>query len=249
MINPKKNNNKSNEDIIEFSPRLLWFITLTYSMASLLSNWFIICTISLGGLTLNAGLLIFPIIFLLSNLITEIYGYKHARRAAWCALLFNVFFILYGLCVIYMPYPSYSKNNPLFDIVIITYLKSVFTSVISYFIAESFNLFFIAKLKLGMNGYHIKLRFLLTSSVSLIISGIVFSLIKIYSPLISTELPPIILFAGITLIIGLSVAVYLTEKIKQLEKMDIYDTNTQFNLFSLEVNYTYDDNKFGNNSQ
>lgn len=203
-----------------------------------------VCTISLGWLILNAGLLIFPINFLLSNLITEVYGYKHAHRAVWCGFLFNLLFIVYGQTVIHMPSPNYSIHNPLFDKLIINYLKLSIISITSYFTVEPFNLFFIAKSKIYTDGYGMKLRFVLATSLSIIISGIIFNFIKPYDSIFLIKLLSILFFDIIIITIISPIIVYLAKKTKKLEQIDIYDTNTNFNIFKLEINYTAENNKF-----
>lgn len=203
-----------------------------------------VCTISLGWLILNAGLLIFPINFLLSNLITEVYGYKHARRAVWCGFFFNLLFIVYGQAVIYMPGPNYSIHNPLFDKLITTYLKDALISVTSYFTIEPLNLFFSAKSKIYMNGYLMKLRFILATSLSITMVGIIFSLVKFHDSIFYIKLLPALFFTGITIIVSSPIVVYFAKKIKKIEQIDIYDTNTKFNMFCFEVNYTAENNKF-----
>lgn len=237
-------NNKRTTDTINLNPRCLWFAILTYSMLSLLSNWFTVSTISLGWLILNAGLLIFPINFLLSNLITEVYGYKHARRAVWCGFFFNLLFIVYGQTVIDMPSPNYSIHNPLFDKLIINYLKLSITSIASYFTVEPFNLFFIAKSKIYTDGCGMKLRFVLTTSLSTIISVIIFNFIKPNDSTFVIKLLSILFFSIITITIISPIIVYLAKKLKKLEQIDIYDTNTNFNMFKLEINYATGNNKF-----
>lgn len=242
MINLKIN--KNYRDVLNLNPKFLWFIALTYSMLSLLSNWFSICTVSLRETPINAGILIYPITFLLSNFIAEIYGYKYARRAIWYGLLFNVLSILYGLWVIYLPSPNYAVHNSLFDSVITTYLKSVYIFVISYFIAEPFNIFFLAKLKLSMNGYYMKLRLVISTILSMTITGIIFNFIASYDKLINIKLMPTIFMATMTIMLAFPILSYLIEKIKQFEEIDIYDQNTQFNFFKFEVKYRDENNEF-----
>ncbi len=82
--------NVVNTNVIQLKPNFLWFLTLTYAMVIILANWFDPRLIKVFGLTTDAGTLIFPLTFLLSDLITEVYGYKHARRAIWCGFLFSV---------------------------------------------------------------------------------------------------------------------------------------------------------------
>ena len=74
-------------------PKYLGFLILTYCMLMVFSNWFDPRLIDLFGLNTDAGTLIFPLGFLISDLITEVYGYKQARRAIWCGFLFNFLFL------------------------------------------------------------------------------------------------------------------------------------------------------------
>ena len=82
---------------------ILWFLTLTYTMIIVLANWFDARLIHLIGLDTDAGTLVFPLTFLLSDLVTEVYGYKFARRAIWCGFLFNAVFLIYSQIVIHLP--------------------------------------------------------------------------------------------------------------------------------------------------
>src|SRR3990167_4672910 len=120
-------------------PKFLWFLTLTYSMVIVLANWFDPRLIKIFGLTTDAGTLIFPLTFLLSDLITEVYGYKNARRAIWCGFLFNALFILYGQLVIHMPSPDYHTNNAMFDTLLATNVRIIIASCLSYLISEPLN--------------------------------------------------------------------------------------------------------------
>src|SRR5687768_10986229 len=91
--------------------RFLCFITLSYTMVLVLSNWFDARLVRIWHLDTDAGTLIFPLTFLLSDLITEVYGYKYARRAIWVGFLFNVIFFAYGQLIINLPSPAYATNN------------------------------------------------------------------------------------------------------------------------------------------
>ncbi len=73
---------------VQATPKYLGFLTLAYTVLLLLANWFDPRLIQLFGFTTDAGTLIFPLTFLLSDLITEVYGYKYTRRAIWCGFCF-----------------------------------------------------------------------------------------------------------------------------------------------------------------
>lgn len=229
-------------------PNYLWFLTLTYTMVMTLSNWFDPRLIKLFGLTTEAGTLIFPLTFLLSDLITEVYGFKYARRAIWCGFLFNAIFIIYGQLVIHMPSPSFATNNASFDAIFASSSRIIFASIISYLISEPLNSFIMAKLKIKMHGRHLGLRFALSTIFASAIDSFTFGSIAFYGIIANDSLINLIItmwaIKSMIEIIGLPLSISLTNKLKRIEKLDIYDKRTDFNLFTFDVNYTKSDNEF-----
>lgn len=234
--------------IIKVQPKFLWFLVVSYCVVILLANWFDPRLVSFFGLTTDAGTLIFPLTFLLSNLITEVYGYKHARRAIWCGFLFNIIFILYGQLIIHLPSPSYPTHNAMFDTILALNARIIFASTISYFISEPLNSFVMAKLKIKMQGRHLGLRFILSTVLASGIDSFIFGFIAFYGMMNLEHLISLILTMWLIKvfieIIGLPFSIKLTHKLKKIEELDIYDKKTKFNLFSLEAEYTVKENKF-----
>ncbi len=226
--------------------KYLWFITLCYAMLSLLTSWFVICCVSLQNLMINTGTLLCPITLLTANLITEIYGYKNARRSIWCGFFFNLLSSCYALLIINLPNPSYALHNPLFNSIFIIYLKTSFFFILSYLLTESFNILLFAKLKLKLNGYHLKLRMLGCVFLSLLINNGILWLAKFFGGVISIEFFTMLLINILITLVCLPVICFIIDKIKKLEKIDIYDLNTQFNFFKFEVQYILSNNKFTN---
>lgn len=116
--------------------------------------------------------------------------------------------------------------------------------MLSYFVAEPFNILLLAKLKLKLNGYYMKLRLLIPVIFSIIISGSIFSLIKTYAALMNQKFISNAFISLLTLLIILPLMIYLIEIVKKIEEIDIYDQNTQFNFFRFEVNYIARNNGF-----
>lgn len=242
-------NNAVNTNTIQLKPNFLWFLMLTYTMVIVLANWFDPRLIKIMGLTTDAGTLIFPFTFLLSDLITEVYGYKHARRAIWCGFLFNALFILYGQLVIHMPSPDYPTNNQMFDTLLATNIRIIVASGISYLISEPLNSFVMAKLKIKMHGHFIGIRFISSTVVAAGMDSFIFSIIAFYGVMSNVNLFYLILtmwFIKVFIeVIGLPLSIRLAKKLKQIEQLDIYDKRTNFNIFNLDTNYIEKDNEFG----
>lgn len=235
---------------IRSQPRYLWFLTMTYVIVLLFANWFDPRLVSIFGLVTDAGTLIFPVTFLLADVITEVYGYKCARLAIWLGFLFNVFFILYGQLVVYLPSPAYATNNILFAKILALDLRVIVASIVSYICAEPLNSFIMAKLKIVMQGKLLWMRFVTSTFIAAIVDSMIFGCIAFYGVLSINHLFYLIfsmwLIKVLIEVLGLPISIYLARRLKAIEKIDIYDTNTNFNLFKLEVSYNKAANKYNN---
>ncbi len=234
--------------LLKVEPKFLGFLMLSYAMVMVLANWFDPRLVSLGGFVTDAGTLIFPLTFLLSDIITEVYGYRHARRTIWIGFLFNAIFILYGQIVIHLPGPSYAHQNKLFSELLGFDTRIIFASAISYLCSEPINSLLMAKLKLQFQGRYISLRFLSSTFFASGLDSCIFSLLAFYGQIPSHGLVSLILTMWIIKVsielLGLPISIRLTKFFKIAEQVDMYDEQTQFNLFALEADYKADDNRY-----
>lgn len=230
-------------------PRYLWFLILSYCMVMVLANWFDARLIHIFGLDTDAGTLIFPLTFLLSDLITEVYGYQNARRAIWCGFLFNFIFIVYGQIVIHLPSPDYAvANNNKFADILGMNARIILASMISYLCSEPLNSFIMAKLKMKFSGHLLALRFVASTLIASGADSFIFGTLAFGGLMSQKELLLLIVtmwgFKVVIEIFGLPISLYLTSWLKKSENLDIYDYKTNFNLFSLTVNYTEKENRY-----
>src|ERR1700753_3789713 len=58
---------------------------------------------TLGGLKFGAGLLFFPLSYLLGDILTEVYGYSRARRCVWAGFAAMLFLALMTFVVVKLP--------------------------------------------------------------------------------------------------------------------------------------------------
>lgn len=234
--------------ITQAQPSFLWLLMLSYTMVVVIANWFDPRLIQVFNLDTDAGTLISPVNFLLSGLITEVYGYKHARRTIWCGFLFNVIFIIFGQLITHMPSPAFPTNNALFDTLLATNARIILAFTISYLSSEPLNAYFMAKLKIRTKGRHIGIRLISSTIVTSGIDSAIFNIITFYGSMNNHKLANLIitmwLIRIIISILWLHSALNLTRKLKVIEQLDISDKRTKFNLFSLKVNYAISDNNY-----
>ena len=235
-------------NVIRPFPQYLWFLMMSFTIVIMMSNWFDPRLISLFGFVTTPGTLIFPLTYLLSDLITEVYGYKHARRAIWAGFLFNFVFIAFGQIVTHLPSPAFATQNAAFGQVFTSNIQIIIGSALSYLIAEPLNAIVMAKLKLYFYGRYMGVRFVVSTVFAAGLDSFLFMIIAFYGVLSTSQIVKVALtvwFIKVVIeVIGLPISIRLAKKLKKEERLDMFDGNTTFNLFRLEANYDGEDNAF-----
>jgi uncharacterized integral membrane protein (TIGR00697 family) len=196
----------------------LWFLTLSYTVVIILSNWFDARLIQISFFVTDAGTLVFPLSFLLANIITEVYGLKAARTAIWCGFLFNSLFILYAQLIIHLPSPAFQTQNAAYDTVLSLNFRILMASMTSYLVSEPMNAWVMNAMKIKMHGKHQALRFFLVSLLVSIIDSSLFSILAFYQQMKPLDLIQFVLTMTVIKILietlFLPLAVYLTGRLK-----------------------------------
>ena len=229
--------------------KVLWLLQLSYAVVILLANWFDVRLITIAGFTTDAGTLVFPLTFILSDLITEVYGYKRARQAIWAGFAFNCLFILYGQLIVHLPSPSYAAvTNAKFDSLMGFDLRIIVASTISYFCSEPLNSFIMATLKIKTRGRLIPIRFISSTLVASCFDSFIFGTLAFAGTMPFADLIKFNLTMWMIKVIievcGLPISLYATKKLKRYEEIDIYDTGTKFTIFSTDTYYTDQNNHY-----
>ncbi len=237
-----------NNKVVLFETNFFKIIMLFYLMAYVISNWYDPRLITLFGLISGGGIIIFPFTFLLTDLITEVYGYKNARFVIWSGFIFNLGFVLYGFLVSHIPAPQGKLNILAFDHITTLSSRIIIASGIGYLCSEPINSFLMAKLKIYMNGDYIGIRFIASTVIGSLIDTMLFCFLGFYGLINDDQMLGFIfsswVIKAIVEIIGLPIFIRLAKKLKKIEQIDIYDRNTNFNLFKLDVGYAEQDNEY-----
>ena len=87
-----------------FHDKKVIFVTL-FVVSNLISNLLAIKVFNLGfwGLTTDCGNLLFPLGYLMADVITEVYGERTARRVIFLGLFANILLIVATTLTVYMP--------------------------------------------------------------------------------------------------------------------------------------------------
>lgn len=225
----------------------LWVFISAYTLVFFLSNWFDPRLISLFGLNTGAGSLAFPFTYLISDIITEVYGYKYARMAVWIALLFFLIFILYDQWVVALLVTGSISRTDLSTFLLVNN-HILLAAIFSYLVTESINSYIVAKLKISLKGKYMGIRFIASTLTAYTFNELIYAPIAFYSLIPSFKnfihhmLSSWEFMVTLELLL-LPFSIRLAKHLKVIENLDIYDTQTNFNPFSLNTDYQQNKNE------
>ncbi|WP_159982566.1 MULTISPECIES: queuosine precursor transporter [unclassified Novosphingobium] len=113
---------------------------------------------SLGGVTFGAGILFFPVSYVIGDVLTEVYGYANARRCVWAGFFALVFMAFMSFFVVAMPPADGWDGQSAYEAVFGSTWRIVLASVTAFWAGEFVNSFVLAKMKLMTGGKHLWTR-------------------------------------------------------------------------------------------
>ncbi len=107
---------------------------------------------TLGGFTFGAGILFFPISYVIGDVLTEVYGYANARRCVWMGFAALVFMAFMSWAVVALPPAAGWEGQAAYESVFGSTWRIVAASVIAFWAGEFVNSFVLAKMKIWTAG-------------------------------------------------------------------------------------------------
>ena len=115
-------------------------LTIVFVTAVLISNVITAKQVLLpGGITMTGAVFIFPITYILSDVFSEVYGYKWSRITCYFAFSMNLFMVIVFSLVIQTPAPSYWTNQEAFATVLGSTPRVMGASLLAYVIGDFVN--------------------------------------------------------------------------------------------------------------
>jgi uncharacterized integral membrane protein (TIGR00697 family) len=113
---------------------------------------------SVHGVTFGAGILFFPVSYVIGDVLTEVYGYANARRCVWAGFFALVFMAFMSFVVVAMPPAPGWDGQAAYEAVFGSTWRIVLASVVAFWAGEFVNSFVMAKMKLLTRGKHLWTR-------------------------------------------------------------------------------------------
>ena len=194
--------------------------------------------IQIGSLTVTAGLLVFPISYIINDCIAEVWGFKKARLIIWSGFAMNFFVVTLGLIAVAIPAAPFWEGEEHFDFVFGMAPRIVAASLMAFLVGSFLNAYVMSKMKIASQGRNFSARAILSTVVgetadSLIFFPVAFGGIVAWKELLIMMGIQIVLKSMYEVII-LPVTIRVVKAIKQIDGSDVYDTDISYNVLKIK---------------
>ena len=218
--------------------KYLTAISVFFVSVLLISNVASTKILDFGWFTFDGGTLIFPLSYIFGDILTEVYGYKRSRSVIWLgffmALMMSVIFIIVGK----LPAASDWNNQIAYDAILGLTPRIVLASLGAYFFGEFSNSFILAKMKILTKGKWLWTRTIGSTVVGELVDSTLFILIAFVGifpgSLLFTLIISNYVFKTAVEVLFTPITYKIVKFLKKREGENYYDTDTNFNPFSLK---------------
>jgi uncharacterized integral membrane protein (TIGR00697 family) len=222
------------------SLRYFDFVMAAFVVVLVLSNVIGAAKISqVGGFTFGAGILFFPVSYVIGDVLTEVYGYGRARRCIWAGFAALVFLALMSAIVVAMPPAPGWEGQAAYEAVFGAVPRIVFASIAAFWAGEFVNSYVLARMKLWTGGRWLWTRTIGSTVVGQGVDSLIFYPLA-FLGVWSTEQVVWVMITNWALKVlweaVLTPVTYLVVgTLKRREGIDIYDEGTDFTPFRTRV--------------
>ncbi|GAE21382.1 putative preQ0 transporter [Bacteroides pyogenes JCM 10003] len=194
--------------------------------------------IQVGGLTVTAGLLVFPVSYIINDCIAEVWGFKKARLIIWSGFAMNFFVVALGLIAVALPAAPFWEGEEHFDFVFGMAPRILAASMLAFLVGSFLNAYVMSKMKVASGGKNFSARAIWSTVVgetadSIIFFPIAFAGIIAWKELLVIMALQVVLKSMYEVLI-LPVTIRVVKAIKRIDGTDVYDTDISYNVLKIK---------------
>ena len=180
--------------------------------------------ISVLGISLTGGIIVFPISYIINDCVCEVWGFRKARLLIWTGFAMNFFFVSMGALCDWIPGAPYWTNDAGFHAIFGLAPRVAAASFVAFIVGSFANAYVMSKMKIRDGGRHFSWRAILSTIAG---EGLV--------P--AGEVPKLMLWQVLlkTLyeVIALPLTIRVVKKLKQHEGEDAYDNGVNYSIWKI----------------
>lgn len=211
---------------------------ILFNVCLVASNLLETKVIQLGSITATAGLIVFPISYIINDCIAEIWGFKKARLIIWSGFASNFLVIAFGQLAVQLPAAPFWEGEAGFNFVFGMAPRIAIASLMAFLVGSFLNAYVMSRMKIASGGHHFSARAILSTLAGESADSLIFFPIAFLGLVPLNELLIMIgtqaLLKSVYEVIILPVTIRVVNYIKRIDGSDVYDVDTSYNILKVK---------------
>ena len=211
-----------------------WFLLVVSLFVTCLisSNIIAVKLVNIFGFVLPAAIVLFPISYILGDVLTEVYGYRQARRVIWLGFFCNLVAVIAIWIGQILPAASFWDGQTAYERILGYTPRLLLASFLAYLVGEFANSFVLAKMKIATQGRWLWARTIGSTLVGQGLDSLVFMTLAFVGTIPLTALTGAIVAQWLSKSAYEAIVTPLTygavNFLKKKEGLDTFDYDTRF---------------------
>ena len=219
---------------------LFMFYGILFCVCLITANVLETKQISLGPANMTAGLIVFPVSYIINDVVCEVWGYGRTRMLIWLGFAMNFFFVTMGAIADWIPGASYWDGEEGFHQIFGLAPRIAGASFLAFICGSFINAYIMSRMKLSSNGRNFSLRAVLSTIGGEMTDSIIFFPLALGGVIPWEEMPSLVI-TQVTLktvyeILVLPITIRVVKFTKKHDHEDVYDNGMVYNIFKLNMN-------------
>jgi uncharacterized integral membrane protein (TIGR00697 family) len=219
------------------SPKALPLLSGLFVAALLIANTLSVKVMDVGWLLLPAGIVVYPLVSVLGDVITEVYGYRATRRIIWTGFLAlalqNVAFFIARSA----PPAAFWPHEVAFDTILAQAPRIAFASFASYPVGEFVNAYVLARLKARQSSPRMAGRFVVSTMIGQASDSLIFITLAFAGTMPLPDFLTLMVTSWATKVVweasALPLSTWAAARAKRFEGFEIIDRKIDFSPLKL----------------
>jgi queuosine precursor transporter len=194
---------------------------------------------SVGGIVFGAGILFFPVSYVIGDVLTEVYGYARARRCIWAGFAALVFLALMSFVVVSLPPAPGWEGQAAYEAVFGQVWRIVIASITAFWAGEFVNSFVLARMKVLTAGKALWSRTIGSTVVGQAVDSLIFYPVAFLGVWTTDQVLTVMVTNWAMKVAWEVVLTPVTYAVvgglKRAEGIDVFDRGTDFTPFRTRV--------------
>lgn len=194
--------------------------------------------LSFFGITLTAGLLVFPVSYIINDCMVEVWGFRKARLVIWSGFAMNFFVVLMGQLAVALPGAPFWDGAEAFNFVFGMAPRIVVASLLAFLVGSFLNAYVMSRMKLRDGSRRFSWRAIVSTVAGETADSVIFFPIAFGGLVPPAELLQMmavqILLKTLYEIVALPLTNVVVRRVKRFEGSDVYDNGISYNIFKMD---------------